>query len=178
MPQLRLRARSFRATSIPLTPGISISSTATWGSSSRIRARASGPFRASRIVIRSPRYRFRVPQSTRRSSGSSSATRTRYFMGGRLLSLCCCFSPLFYTFSGKITAKTLQNPKKTARPGAAAPSRRESRAASGRAAMKKMMKNKGMSAGHWAAPSGKMILFTKKKITMEMPPLSTVVPML
>ena len=27
-------------------------------------------------------------------------------------------------------------------------------------------------------PSGKMILFTKKKITMEMPPLSTVVPML
>ena len=26
--------------------------------------------------------------------------------------------------------------------------------------------------------SGKMILFTKKKITMEMPPLSTVVPML
>ena len=28
------------------------------------------------------------------------------------------------------------------------------------------------------APSGKMILFTKKKITMEMPPLSTVVPML
>ena len=28
------------------------------------------------------------------------------------------------------------------------------------------------------SPSGKMILFTKKKITMEMPPLSTVVPML
>lgn len=28
------------------------------------------------------------------------------------------------------------------------------------------------------APSGKMILFTKKKITMEMPPLSTVVPIL
>ena len=33
---------------------------------------------------------------------------------------------------------------------------------------------------YWAAfsPSGKMILFTKKKMTMEMPPLSTVVPML
>ena len=29
-----------------------------------------------------------------------------------------------------------------------------------------------------ASPSGKMILFTKKKMTMEMPPLSTVVPML
>ena len=29
-----------------------------------------------------------------------------------------------------------------------------------------------------ASPSGKMILFTKKKITMEMPPLSTVVPIL
>ena len=29
-----------------------------------------------------------------------------------------------------------------------------------------------------ASPSGKMILLTKKKITMEMPPLSTVVPML
>ena len=28
------------------------------------------------------------------------------------------------------------------------------------------------------SPSGKMILFTKKKITMEMPPLRTVVPML
>ena len=28
------------------------------------------------------------------------------------------------------------------------------------------------------SPSGKMILFTKKKITMEMPPFSTVVPML
>ena len=28
------------------------------------------------------------------------------------------------------------------------------------------------------SPSGKMILFTKKKMTMEMPPLSTVVPML
>ena len=29
-----------------------------------------------------------------------------------------------------------------------------------------------------ASPSGKMILFTKKKMTMEMPPLSPVVPML
>ena len=29
-----------------------------------------------------------------------------------------------------------------------------------------------------ASPSGKMILFTKKKMTIEMPPLSTVVPML
>ena len=29
-----------------------------------------------------------------------------------------------------------------------------------------------------ASPSGKMILFTKKKITMEMPPFRTVVPML
>ena len=29
-----------------------------------------------------------------------------------------------------------------------------------------------------ALPSGKMILFTKKKMTIEMPPLSTVVPML
>ena len=28
------------------------------------------------------------------------------------------------------------------------------------------------------SPSGKMILFTKKKMTMEIPPLSTVVPML
>ena len=28
------------------------------------------------------------------------------------------------------------------------------------------------------SPSGKMILFTKKKMTMEMPPLRTVVPML
>ena len=28
------------------------------------------------------------------------------------------------------------------------------------------------------SPSGKMILFTKKKMTMEMPPFSTVVPML
>ena len=30
----------------------------------------------------------------------------------------------------------------------------------------------------FASPSGKMILFTKKKITMETPPFSTVVPML
>ena len=29
-----------------------------------------------------------------------------------------------------------------------------------------------------ASPSGKMILFTKKKMTMEIPPFSTVVPML
>ena len=29
-----------------------------------------------------------------------------------------------------------------------------------------------------ASPSGKMILFTKKKITIEMPPFRTVVPML
>lgn len=30
----------------------------------------------------------------------------------------------------------------------------------------------------FASPSGKMILFTKKNTTMEMPPLRTVVPML
>ena len=29
-----------------------------------------------------------------------------------------------------------------------------------------------------ASPSGKMILLTKKKMTMDMPPLRTVVPML
>ena len=44
--------------------------------------------------------------------------------------------------------------------------------------MKKMMKIERMSAYFAASPSGKMILFTKKKITIEMPPLSTVVPML
>ena len=44
--------------------------------------------------------------------------------------------------------------------------------------MKKMMKMKKMTAYFAASPSGKMILFTKKKITIEMPPLSTVVPML
>lgn len=33
-------------------------------------------------------------------------------------------------------------------------------------------------AAAFASPSGKMILFTKKKITIEMPPLRTVVPML
>ena len=41
----------------------------------------------------------------------------------------------------------------------------------------------GLSADHYlsyffASPSGKMILFTKKKITMETPPFRTVVPML
>ena len=44
--------------------------------------------------------------------------------------------------------------------------------------MKKMMKIERMSAYFAVSPSGKMILFTKKKITIEMPPLSTVVPML
>ena len=44
--------------------------------------------------------------------------------------------------------------------------------------MKKMMKIKKMTDYFAASPSGKMILFTKKKITIEMPPLSTVVPML
>ena len=44
--------------------------------------------------------------------------------------------------------------------------------------MKKMMKIERMSVYFAASPSGKMILFTKKKITIEMPPLSTVVPML
>ena len=46
------------------------------------------------------------------------------------------------------------------------------------ARMKKMMKIKKMTDYFAASPSGKMILFTKKKITIEMPPLSTVVPML
>ena len=44
--------------------------------------------------------------------------------------------------------------------------------------MKKMMKRKKMTDYFAASPSGKMILFTKKKMTIEMPPLSTVVPML
>lgn len=44
--------------------------------------------------------------------------------------------------------------------------------------MKKMMKTKKMTDYFAASPSGKMILFTKKKMTIEMPPLSTVVPML
>lgn len=44
--------------------------------------------------------------------------------------------------------------------------------------MKKMMKTKKMTDYFAASPSGKMILFTKKKVTIEMPPLSTVVPML
>ena len=44
--------------------------------------------------------------------------------------------------------------------------------------MKKMMKIKKMTDYFAASPSGKMILFTKKKITIAMPPLSTVVPML
>ena len=44
--------------------------------------------------------------------------------------------------------------------------------------MKKMMKIKKMTDYFAASPSGKMILFTKKKMTIEMPPLSTVVPML
>lgn len=44
--------------------------------------------------------------------------------------------------------------------------------------MKKMMKIKEMTDYFAASPSGKMILFTKKKMTIEMPPLSTVVPML
>lgn len=44
--------------------------------------------------------------------------------------------------------------------------------------MKKMMKIKKMTNYFAASPSGKMILFTKKKMTIEMPPLSTVVPML
>ena len=44
--------------------------------------------------------------------------------------------------------------------------------------MEKMMKEKGFFQFFFASPSGKMILFTKKKMTMEMPPLSTVVPML
>lgn len=42
----------------------------------------------------------------------------------------------------------------------------------------KMMKIKKMTDYFAASPSGKMILFTKKKMTIEMPPLSTVVPML
>ena len=42
---------------------------------------------------------------------------------------------------------------------------------------KKKMKEDSLLFGGFFA-SGKMILFTKKKITMEMPPLSTVVPML
>ena len=42
--------------------------------------------------------------------------------------------------------------------------------------MKKMMKTKKMTDYFAASPSGKMILFTKKKMTIEMPPLSTVVP--
>ena len=46
------------------------------------------------------------------------------------------------------------------------------------ARMKKMMKIKKMTDYFAASPSGKMILFTKKKITIEIPPLSTVVPML
>lgn len=44
--------------------------------------------------------------------------------------------------------------------------------------MKKMMKTRKMTDYFAASPSGKMILFTKKKMTIEMPPLSTVVPML
>ena len=44
--------------------------------------------------------------------------------------------------------------------------------------MKKMMKIKKMTDYFAASPSGKMILFTKKMMTIEMPPLSTVVPML
>lgn len=44
--------------------------------------------------------------------------------------------------------------------------------------MKKMMKIKKMTDYFAASPSGKIILFTKKKMTIEMPPLSTVVPML
>ena len=36
----------------------------------------------------------------------------------------------------------------------------------------------GYSYAFLASPSGKMILFTKKKITIEMPPFRTVVPML
>lgn len=44
--------------------------------------------------------------------------------------------------------------------------------------MKKMMKIKKMTDYFAASPSGKMILFTKKKMIIEMPPLSTVVPML
>lgn len=43
--------------------------------------------------------------------------------------------------------------------------------------MKKKNKNEN-GRNYFAAPSGKMILLTKKKITIEMPPLSTVVPML
>lgn len=46
------------------------------------------------------------------------------------------------------------------------------------ARMKKMMKIKKMTDYFAASPSGKMILFTKKKMIIEMPPLSTVVPML
>ena len=46
------------------------------------------------------------------------------------------------------------------------------------ARMKKMMKLKKMTDYFAASPSGKMILFTKKKMIIEMPPLSTVVPML
>ena len=46
------------------------------------------------------------------------------------------------------------------------------------ARMKKMMKTKKMTDYFAASPSGKMILFTKKKMIIEMPPLSTVVPML
>ena len=46
------------------------------------------------------------------------------------------------------------------------------------ARMKKMMKMKKMTNYFAASPSGKMALFTKKKTIMEMPPLSTVVPML
>lgn len=44
--------------------------------------------------------------------------------------------------------------------------------------MKKMMKIKKMTDYFAASLSGKMILFTKKKMIIEMPPLSTVVPML
>ena len=43
--------------------------------------------------------------------------------------------------------------------------------------MKEMVSLRGAYA-FLASPSGKMILFTKKKITMEMPPLRMVVPML
>ena len=43
--------------------------------------------------------------------------------------------------------------------------------------MKEMVLLRGTQA-FLASPSGKMILLTKKKITMEMPPLRRVVPML
>ncbi len=79
MAQFLSVSRILRATSSPVRPGISMSSTATCGASRAKISSASLPFFASYRQIRSPRYFCKVRHSTLRSINSSSATSNLHF---------------------------------------------------------------------------------------------------